>query len=123
MEGPRKPYPHENPAGPGHEERYLPAGGRPVRNQYVGFAIRRASFDACGREAESRYLDEDEKPIRLNKEYAVIKNVYDEGNNVVDKAYLDEREQRIRIADGYARVKREFDRHGNIIGAVFRRAR
>lgn len=105
----------------GNEEQttYLDAKKHPVRNKDEGFAVKRASFDACRRVTESRYLDEHEKPIRLDRGYAVIKKVYDEGNNLVEEAYLVEREQRIRSIEGYALVKREFDRHRNIIEELY----
>jgi energy-coupling factor transporter ATP-binding protein EcfA2 len=101
----------------GNEEQlaYIGAGGHPVRNKHEGFAIKRALFDACGRETETRYLDENAKPIRLNDGYAVVKKVYDDGSNVVEETYLDESEQRVRSVDGYAHVARKFDRHKNIV--------
>lgn len=101
----------------GNAERlvYLDANNRPVRNKYEGFAIRLASFDACGRTSEIRFLDENENLIPLKGQYAIIKKLYDAGNNVVDEAYLDKEQRPVRSTDGYARVKRKFDRHRNVI--------
>ena len=94
---------------------YFGLDNRPVPNRNEGFAIKRTSFDACGRETEKRFLDEHEHPVRSKKGYAHMRQAYDESNNVNEETYLDESGQPIRSVDGYARVTREFDRHRNII--------
>jgi hypothetical protein len=94
---------------------YLGLDDRPAPNRSEGFAIKRTMFDACGRETEKRFLDENGYPVRSKKGYAHIRQAYDESNNVKEETYLDEKEQPIRSADGYARVIRKFDRNRNII--------
>ena len=46
---------------------YFGLDNRPVPNRNEGFAIKRTSFDACGRETEKRFLDEHEHPVRRGK--------------------------------------------------------
>lgn len=94
---------------------YLGLDDRPVPNRNEGFAIKGTMFDACARETEKRFLDENEDPVRSKKGYAHIRQAYDESNNVKEETYLDEKEQPIRSVDGYARVIREFDHNRNII--------
>jgi hypothetical protein len=94
---------------------YLGVDDRPVANRTEGYAIRTVSFDACGREIESKFFDADKHPMRSKKGYASIRQAYDESNNVKEEAYFDEENQPGRSVDGYARVTREFDRNRNII--------
>jgi eukaryotic-like serine/threonine-protein kinase len=96
---------------------YFGIDNRPVANRNEGFAIKQTSFDACGRETESKFLDKNGHPVRSNKGYAQIKKTYDDSNNVVGETYLDqdEKERPIRSVEGYAHVARQFDRHRNII--------
>jgi hypothetical protein len=94
---------------------YLGIDNRPIANRNEGFAIKQTSFDACGREIETSFLDKKAQPARSNRGYSHIKKTYDSYNNVAEEAYLDEREQPIRSVDGYARVTRKFDPHRNII--------
>jgi len=105
----------------GNEERlmYIGAGRRPVLNQSEGFAIKRATFDTCGRETESRYFDENEKPTRSSDGYAGIKKSYDDSGNIVEEVHLDERGQYVRSGDDYAHVMRKFNRHRNIVEETY----
>lgn len=94
---------------------YLGLDGRPVPNRNEGFSIKKTMFDVCGRETESQFLDENERPVRAKKGYAQIRQLYDESNNVKQETYLDEIGQPVRSVDGYARVTRQFDRNRNLI--------
>jgi len=94
---------------------YLGVDDRPIRNRTEGYAIRTVSFDACQRATESKFFDADRHPLRSKKEYAEIRQAYDENNNVKEEAYFDENNHPGRSADGYSRVIREFDRNRNII--------
>ncbi|MGH8549847.1 MAG: hypothetical protein ACRERU_14830 [Methylococcales bacterium] len=94
---------------------YLGLDGRPVPNRNEGFSIKTNGFDGCGREIESRFLDENERPVRAKKGYSRIRKLYDESNQVKQESYFDGNDQPIRSVDGYARVSRQFDRNRNLI--------
>jgi eukaryotic-like serine/threonine-protein kinase len=94
---------------------YRGLDNQPVPNRTEGFAVKRTSFDGCGRQTEQRFFDEHERPIRSKKGYAHLRQAYDESNNVNEEAYFDENGQPIRSVDGYARVTRVFDHNRNII--------
>ncbi|MDQ3584096.1 MAG: hypothetical protein M3495_21990 [Pseudomonadota bacterium] len=94
---------------------YFGLDDRPAPNRNEGFAVKRTVFDACRRETEKRFLDENEHPVRGKNGYAQIRQAYDESNNVKEETYLDENGQPIRSVDGYAHITREFDHNRNII--------
>jgi hypothetical protein len=93
---------------------FIGIDGRPVPNRDEGYVTRTTSFDACGREIESGFLDENERPAHSKNGYVFVRKSYDEANNVVEEVYLDEKRQASSSVDGYARVTREFDRNRNV---------
>jgi hypothetical protein len=94
---------------------YLGTDGKPAPNRETGYAVETTVLDTCGREAESKYLDENAKPVRSKSGYASIRKIYNEQNQVAEEYYFDEIGQPIRSVDGSAHVSRRYDRNRNTV--------